>query len=106
MELATHERMYITCGNLSKCGLHNDTQEAGAPFKLPDGRLVSVSSEEAAELAACMLQPLLAGSDCPSVAETAAASVFAQLDPAVRKVRQQRDLQVVCFQPGTRASRQ
>ncbi len=61
-------------------------QEPPAPFKLPDGRLVSVSSEEAAELAAGMLSPSLAGVDCLSVAETAAAAIFTHLDPAVRKV--------------------
>lgn len=33
-----------------------------------------------------MLQPSLAGADCPSVVETAAASVFTHLDPAVRRV--------------------
>lgn len=61
-------------------------QEPPAPFKLPDGRLVSVSSEEAAELAAGMLSPSLAGVDCLSIAETAAAAIFTHLDPAVRKV--------------------
>jgi hypothetical protein len=33
-----------------------------------------------------MLQPSLAGADCPSVVETAAASVFTHLDPAIRRV--------------------
>ena len=48
---------------------------------------MSCSAEEAAGLGACMLQPSLAGADCPSVVETAAASVFTHLDPAVRRVR-------------------
>lgn len=61
-------------------------QDARAPFTLPDGRLVSISHEEAAEVASCLLQPALMGIDCPSVVETAAASIFSHLDPAVRKV--------------------
>lgn len=60
-------------------------EDARPPFKLPDGRLVSISHEEAAEVASCLLQPALMGIDCPSVVETAAASIFSHLDPAVRK---------------------
>ena len=59
------------------------------------------SAEEAAGLGACMLQPSLAGIDCPSVVETAAAAVFTHLDPAVRRVRARKpcsNLHVPCKQ--------